>query len=74
MLRLDRSVQLEDRGLIIPPEPEDPSSPLHPAQMMDRPHIIYNRMTRQYVCWVKIMHKDQSQTSTVLVADAILSA
>ena len=62
----------EDHGLIIPPEPEDPASPLHPAEMMDRPHIIYNRMTRQYVCWVKIMHKDQSQTSTVLVADSIL--
>lgn len=62
----------EDRGLIIPPQPEDPTSPLHPAQMMDRPHIIYNRATGQYVCWLKIMHKDQSQTSTVLVADTIL--
>jgi hypothetical protein len=62
----------EDRGLIIPPEPEDPTSPLHPAQMVDRPHIIYNRATQQYVCWIKIMHKDQSQTSTVLVADSIL--
>ena len=62
----------EDHGLIIPPEPEDPTSPLYPAQMMDRPHIIYNRMTQQYVCWLKIMHKDQSQTSTVLVADSIL--
>lgn len=62
----------EDKGLIIPPELDDPSSPLHPAQMMDRPHIIYNRTTRQYVCWLKIMHKDQSQTSTVLVADSLL--
>jgi hypothetical protein len=62
----------EDRGLIIPPEPGDPTSPLHPAQMMDRPHIIYNRATQQYVCWLKIMHKDQSQTSTILVADSIL--
>lgn len=62
----------EDRGLIIPPDLADSTSPLHPAQMMDRPHIIHNRMTGQYVCWLKIMHKDQSQTSTVLVADSIL--
>lgn len=62
----------EDRGLIIPPEPDDPTSPLHPSQMVDRPHIIYNRATQQYVCWVKIMHRDQSQTSTVLVSDSLL--
>ena len=24
----------EDQGLIIPPEPDDPSSPLHPAQLL----------------------------------------
>lgn len=62
----------EDRGLIIPPEPDDPTSPLHPAQMVDRPHIIFNQATRQYVCWLKIMHKDGTQTSTALVADALL--
>ena len=43
----------EDCGLIIPPEPEDENSPLHPAAMMDRPHIIYNASTKKYVCWLK---------------------
>jgi len=30
-----------DRGLIIPPQPDDLSSPLHPTYCMDRPHILY---------------------------------
>jgi len=62
----------EDQGLIIPPNEEDPASPLHPSQCLDRPHIIYHRATGQYVCWVKIMGKDGTQASTVLVADALL--
>lgn len=62
----------EDKGLIIPPEPEDEDSPLHPTAMMDRPHIIYNAMTKKYVAWLKIMCKDGSQRSTVLTADSFL--
>ena len=36
----------DDLGLIIPPVLDDPSSPLHPAQKMDRPHIIFNEDDR----------------------------
>ncbi len=63
----------EDRGLIIAPDEDDPASPLHPAQMMDRPHIVFNRATDQFVCWLKIMFAaDGTQKSTVLVADSLL--
>ena len=62
----------EDKGLIIPPDLEDPESPIHPTSMMDRPHIIYNKKTKKYVCWLKIMEKDGTQTETVLTADHIL--
>lgn len=63
----------EDRGLIIPPDLDDESSPLHPGQYMDRPHIVYNPQTRKYVCWVKVMNwAAESQQSTVLVADSVL--
>ncbi|MDO5423332.1 MAG: family 43 glycosylhydrolase [Eubacteriales bacterium] len=62
----------EDQGLIIPPEPDDPESSMHPSSQMDRPHIIYNRDTKKYVAWLKIMHKDGSQTETVMTADHIL--
>lgn len=62
----------EDYGLIIPPDTEDPSSPLHPSSMMDRPHIIYNSHTKKYVAWLKIMEKNGEQTETVLTADRFL--
>ena len=44
-----------DRGLIIPPDEGDVSSPLHPSQSVDRPHIIHNRRTGTFVCWIKVM-------------------
>lgn len=62
----------EDKGLIIPPETDNPDSSLHPSSMMDRPHIIYNKDTKKFVCWLKIMNRDGSQTETVLTADHIL--
>lgn len=62
----------EDQGLIIPPEPENAMSSLHPAAQMDRPHIIYNRFTKKFVCWLKVMHPNGMQMSTVLAADHIL--
>ncbi|WP_395400467.1 family 43 glycosylhydrolase [Arthrobacter sp. UC242_113] len=64
----------EDRGLIIPPVLEDKDSPLHPAQKMDRPHIIFNQRTGKYVCWLKVMGDDgqRTQASTVLTADTFL--
>lgn len=62
----------EDKGVIIPPEVDYPESSMHPSAKMDRPHIIYNRETKKYVCWLKIMHDDGLQSATVLVADDIL--
>ena len=44
----------KDEGLILQPS-EDPNHPLHPTKSMDRPHIIYNKRTKKYVMWVKIM-------------------
>lgn len=62
-----------DRGCIIPPDVDDPESPLHPSQYLDRPHIIYNARTRQFVCWLKVMSPGGLvQRSTVLAADSIL--
>lgn len=62
----------KDEGIIIPPDLEDENSSLHPRACMDRPHIIYNKRTKKYVCWLKIMNRDRTQTETVLTADWIL--
>lgn len=45
----------KDEGIIIPPEPDDPTSPLNPTAFMDRPHILYCAGTQRYVAWLKIM-------------------
>ncbi len=63
----------EDKGLIIEPELQDENSSLNPYRaMMDRPHIIYNERTGKFVCWIKIMNFDGTQTETVMTADHIL--
>lgn len=61
----------EDRGLIIPPEPDDLTSPLHPTYCMDRPHIIYCPKTEKYVAWLKIMGGVTSQFMSVMTADKL---
>jgi hypothetical protein len=60
----------KDEGIIIPPEPDNPSSPLHPSSMMDRPHIIYNKKTKKYVAWLKIMCEPPA--FAILTADTLL--
>lgn len=63
----------DDLGNIIEPQPNVPESTLHPSKHLDRPHIIYNRFTKKYVCWVKIMGEGFfEQTITVLTADRLL--
>lgn len=59
----------EDKGLIIPPQPDDLTSPLHPTYGMDRPHILYCEKTKKYVAWLKIMAGVTSQFMSVLQAD-----
>lgn len=60
----------KSEGIIIPPDEEDASSPLHPSAMMDRPHIVYNERTKKYVAWLKIM--GEPSAFAVLLADSIL--
>ena len=74
-VRCYRSADLynwEDLGLLIPPRPDDPDSPLHPTACMDRPHILRSAATGRYVCWVKLMNRDGTQSMTVLEADRFL--
>ena len=59
-----------DMGLIIPPDEADRSASLHPSKCVDRPHIIRDKKTGKYVCWIKISGKDAYYT--VLSADNIL--
>lgn len=62
----------DDKGLIIPPVPEDLQSPLHPTYCMDRPHILYCEKTGKYIAWLKIMAGEVSQFMTVMEADTFM--
>ena len=48
----------QDLGLIIEPDTVNALSPLHYSQTLDRPHILYNKGTRKWVCWIKSMDTD----------------
>ena len=62
----------EDKGIIIPPEPDDVTSPLHPSAHMDRPHIIYNEETKKFVCWMKVSRPGSRCVQTIMTAEHIL--
>ncbi|MEJ8744514.1 hypothetical protein WKT07_13945 [Mediterraneibacter sp. HCN-7094] len=51
-------VNWKDEGLVIQPDIEDKGSSLHPSKHVDRPHILYNKKTQKYVCWVKLSEED----------------
>ncbi len=61
----------EDIGLIIAPDLEDRTSPLHPASKAERPHIIHNKRTGKYVCFMKVIMRDGTQRTTILSADRL---
>ena len=57
----------EDKGLIIPPEPDDPKSSMHPSSQMDRPHIIYNKDTKKQTRFI-IMKQLTRDTDNKMIA------
>lgn len=63
----------KSEGIIVPPETADDKSPLHYAQYLDRPHILYNEKTKKFVMWIKLMHKENLtvQSMVVLTADSV---
>jgi len=60
----------EDRGLLIPPELDDPNSPLFPTKRVDRPHILHCKRTGKYVCWIKLSGSEAA--FTIWQADRLL--
>ncbi|MCH4070580.1 MAG: family 43 glycosylhydrolase [Lachnospiraceae bacterium] len=60
----------EDRGFLIPPELNDPNSPLFPTRRVDRPHILRCEKTGRYVCWIKLSGPEAS--FTIWQADKLL--
>ena len=51
-------VKWKFEGIVLPPMPEDTTSDLHPSQVIERPKVIYNEKTRQFVMWMHIESPD----------------
>ncbi len=43
----------KNEGIVLPATPQDPESPLHPSNVLERPKVQYNARTGNYVMWVK---------------------
>lgn len=45
-------------GIVLPVEPDNPDSDLHPSQVIERPKVIYNDKTDKFVMWMHIESPD----------------
>lgn len=61
-------VNWTDEGHIVPPDPDKPESLFYPSRRLDRPHLLKNPTTGQYVLWLKYCDRDHY---TVMTADAL---
>ncbi len=57
-------------AIVLPAEPDDPASDLHPSKVVERPKVIYNTLTGKYVMWMHVDTTDYAYARAgVAVAD-----
>ncbi|MBE7087850.1 MAG: hypothetical protein E7369_06090 [Clostridiales bacterium] len=62
-----------DEGFALP-ESDDKDNPFYSERIMDRPHIIYNELTKKYVMWAKTVGSDFTKCKfSVCVGDDLHS-
>ena len=44
----------KNEGIVLPSVPGDPQNDLHPSKVLERPKVIYNKVTKQFVMWMHI--------------------
>ena len=59
-----------NQGTVLVPAPADPQHDLHPSKVLERPKVIYNSGTRQFVMW---MHVDSADYAAARVGVAVSS-
>jgi beta-xylosidase len=61
-----------NRGVVLPAVADDPAHDLHPSKVVERPKVVYNDETRQYVMWLHVDHPDYTYAHAgVAVSDAV---
>lgn len=58
----------KNEGLVLRSRPDDPSHDLHPSMVLERPKVVYNRRTGQYILW---MHIDDAAYSLARAGVAV---
>lgn len=48
----------KNEGIVLPAVKDDPTHDLHPGKVLERPKVIYNSRTRQYVMWAHVDTSD----------------
>lgn len=57
-------------GIVLPAEPDDSSSDLNPANVLERPKVVYNPKTGKFVMWMHVDSADYGKAAAgVAVAD-----
>jgi len=64
-------VSWENQGLVLPPVLNNPDHDLHPSKIAERPKVIYNSNTKQFVMW---LHLDNSNYGQAFVGRAVSSS
>ena len=54
----------KNEGIVLPAVPDDPAHDLHPSRVAERPKVIYNTRTKQYVLWLHIDSPDYTYART----------
>jgi glycosyl hydrolase family 43 len=58
----------KNEGIVLPAVPDDPRHDLHPSKVLERPKVIYNRATKQFVMW---MHIDSTDYAAAQAGTAV---
>ena len=54
----------KDEGVVLPAVPDEPAHDLHPSRVAERPKVLYNARTRQFVLWLHVDSADYTYART----------
>ena len=54
----------KNEGVVLPAVPDDPGHDLHPSRVAERPKVLYNAHTKQYVLWLHVDSPDYTYART----------
>jgi hypothetical protein len=62
--------QWKNEGIVLRAAKENPQSDLHPGRVLERPKVIYNKRTKQFVMWMHIDSADYAAARSGVAVSA----